>query len=99
MYSCLVQDRDLSTELNVTVDVIDRNSVRPCRQETRLNVTWPETAPGTRALGECPQQYAGRAKRSCGMKDRGWPVWDDPDFSGCANEVLRREAVDKVSTY
>lgn len=92
-YSCLVQDRDLSTELNATVDVLDARLVSPCPAVRHLGVAWPAAAPGTAALAECPAGYAGAARRRCAPLERGRAAWGAADFSGCQHRRVREEVV------
>ncbi|XP_063921163.1 uncharacterized protein LOC135135989 isoform X2 [Zophobas morio] len=89
-YSCLVQDDSVSSEVMVNIHVVDPHLVRTCPPEYSLNVTWPETAPDTDSLQECPKGYAfpGFVRRSCTLNDGLRPIWRLPDYSHCTSERL-----------
>ncbi|KAH0815829.1 hypothetical protein GEV33_006961 [Tenebrio molitor] len=95
-YSCLVQDDAISSEVMVEIHVVDPHLVRTCPQEYYLNVTWPETAPDTDSLQECPKGYAfpGFVRRSCTLNDGLRPIWRQPDYSQCTSEQLYKIGMD-----
>lgn len=90
-FSCLVQDETvLWSEHNILVHVVDRQRVRTCGGERHQRLLWPETAPGTDNVQECPQDdYQGHARRACSLRDdTGQPTWQRPDYSGCTPRRL-----------
>ncbi|RZC38042.1 uncharacterized protein BDFB_006490, partial [Asbolus verrucosus] len=95
-YSCLVQDDAISSEVMVEIHVVDPHLIRTCPQEYHLNVTWPETAPDTDSLQECPKGYAfpGYVRRSCTLNDGLRPIWRQPDYSQCTSEQLYKISFD-----
>ena len=95
-YSCLVQDDSVSSEVMVNIHVVDPHLVRTCPPEYSLNVTWPETAPDTDSLQECPKGYAfpGFVRRSCTLNDGLRPIWRLPDYSHCTSERLYKIGAD-----
>ncbi|KYB25425.1 uncharacterized protein LOC100142542 [Tribolium castaneum] len=95
-FSCLVQDGPISSETSVDIHVVDPSSVPTCPPEYSLNVTWPETAPDTDSLQECPKGYAfpGFVRRSCTLNDGLRPIWRQPDYSQCTPEQLYKIGLD-----
>ncbi|XP_044268389.1 uncharacterized protein LOC123013719 isoform X2 [Tribolium madens] len=95
-FSCLVQDGPISSETTVAIHVVDPSLVRTCPPEYSLNVTWPETAPDTDTLQECPKGYAfpGFVRRSCTLNDGLRPIWRQPDYSQCTPEQLYKIGLD-----
>lgn len=89
-YSCLVQDDAVASEVLVEINVVDPSLVRTCSPEMYLNVTWPETAPDTDSLQECPKGYAfpGFVRRSCSLNDGLRPIWRQVDYSHCTSDQL-----------
>lgn len=89
-YSCLVQDEVAATEVSIQVDVIDRAVVHTCHGEKHMNILWPETAPGTQSVQECPKGFTGVVRRWCVLHDFEKSVWQLPDFSMCTADFLTR---------
>lgn len=89
-YSCLVQDDAISTEKVVEIHVVDPFLIRTCPENNTLNITWPETAPDTDSLLECPKGYIfpGFVRRSCVLNDGLRPIWLLPDYSRCTSTQL-----------
>ncbi|KAF5306155.1 hypothetical protein FQR65_LT07431 [Abscondita terminalis] len=94
VYSCLVQDEVTSSEVSIQIDVIDRNLIHTCRGEKTMNILWPETAPGTQNIQECPKGFIGTVSRWCLLHDFDKSTWQLPDFSLCTAEYLHRIDVD-----
>ncbi|XP_065172081.1 adhesion G protein-coupled receptor B3-like [Atheta coriaria] len=88
MFSCLVQDSAVWAEQSILVNVIDSELIKTCAGERHLKLLWPETAPGTESLQECPVGYAGVARRACNLRETGHPVWYLPDFAGCHSDRM-----------
>lgn len=88
VYSCLVQDEMVSSEMSILVNVVDRNYVLTCPGEKHMDVLWPETAPGSENIQECPQGFAGTARRSCSLQQARQPQWLLPDYSSCLADEL-----------
>lgn len=88
MFSCLVQDSAVWAEQSILVNVIDSELIKTCAGERHLKLLWPETAPGTESLQECPGGYAGVARRACNLRETGHPVWYLPDFAGCHSDRM-----------
>lgn len=93
MYSCLVQDEVTSSEVSIQVDVIDRTLVRTCRGEKHMNILWPETAPGTQSVQECPKGFIGVVTRWCILHDPEKSIWQLPDFSFCTANSLHESEI------
>lgn len=54
-----------------------------------MDVLWPETAPGSENVQECPRDYSGVARRSCRLQQTHQPSWLLPDYSSCtANKLI-----------
>ncbi|XP_017769646.1 PREDICTED: uncharacterized protein LOC108557575, partial [Nicrophorus vespilloides] len=87
-FSCLVQDSAVWAEQSILVNVIDSHLIKTCPGERKLKLLWPETAPGTESLQECPAGYSGVARRACNLRDAGQPTWYLPDFAGCTPTKL-----------
>ncbi|XP_023311270.1 LOW QUALITY PROTEIN: uncharacterized protein LOC108910229 [Anoplophora glabripennis] len=87
-YSCLVQDETTSSEQGVPVYVVDREGVYTCPAEKFLGMFWPETAPDTNSILDCPKGYSGAAKRYCSLRDGRKPAWTLPSFSECTHRDL-----------
>uniref|UniRef100_A0AAR5PIR0 Ig-like domain-containing protein n=1 Tax=Dendroctonus ponderosae TaxID=77166 RepID=A0AAR5PIR0_DENPD len=85
-YSCLVQDRTTSSEKSIQIYVLDRKEVHTCSVEISYDLSWPETAPDTDYLQECPRNYNGIISRRCMLNDGKNPKWDIPDFSKCTSK-------------
>ncbi|KAF5298135.1 hypothetical protein FQA39_LY02559 [Lamprigera yunnana] len=90
VYSCLVQDEVTSTEVGIQIDVVDRNLIHTCRGEKTLNILWPETAPGTQNIQECPKGFSGTVQRWCVLHDADRSLWQLPDFSLCVADYLQK---------
>ncbi|KAK4875869.1 hypothetical protein RN001_012291 [Aquatica leii] len=90
IYSCLVQDEVTSTEVSIQIDVVDRNLIHTCRGEKTLNILWPETAPGTLNIQECPKGFTGTVSRWCVLHDVEKSLWQLPDFSSCTADYLQK---------
>ncbi|KAB0802106.1 hypothetical protein PPYR_04292 [Photinus pyralis] len=88
VYSCLVQDEVTSTEVSIRIDVVDRTLIHTCRGEKSMNILWPETAPGTQNIQECPKGFTGSVKRWCVLHDAEKSLWQLPDFSLCTADAL-----------
>ncbi|KAJ8964500.1 hypothetical protein NQ314_004788, partial [Rhamnusium bicolor] len=88
-YSCLVQDETTSSEQDVPVYVVDREGVYTCPGEIFLEMLWPETAPDTNSILDCPKGYVGVAKRYCSLRDGRRPAWGLPNFSECTHYDLQ----------
>ncbi|XP_071057708.1 uncharacterized protein [Onthophagus taurus] len=89
-FSCLVQDELVSSEMSISVTVVyGEDPILTCPGESHLDVLWPETAPGTESLQECPREHSGVARRFCGIRDTGRPIWQMPDYSDCTPIALR----------
>ncbi|XP_012282702.1 uncharacterized protein LOC105700951 [Orussus abietinus] len=85
VYTCNVAHRSMA----VRVEVVNRTIIPLCISELSWGLRWPETAPGSDALLECPRHFLGRrVTRLCAMKDATTPEWQLPDFSGCLYESL-----------
>ncbi|KAL1490851.1 hypothetical protein ABEB36_011536 [Hypothenemus hampei] len=93
-YSCLVQDVSTSSERSIDVIVIDRAGVHTCPNESSYDVHWPETAPDTDFMQNCPKDYLGTVSRRCMLNDGKHPTWNIPDFSYCTakhmNEIFEK---------
>lgn len=48
-----------------------------------MGAAWPETAPDTESILDCPRGYFGMVKRYCALKDGHRPAWDMPNYSEC----------------
>lgn len=88
-YSCLVQGDSLHGEKIIDIHVVDREGVRTCPRNFYINLLWPETAPNTYSIQECPKGYMGVAFRSCSLRDERRPVWGMPDYSDCTHSILQ----------
>uniref|UniRef100_A0AAR5P0P9 Ig-like domain-containing protein n=1 Tax=Dendroctonus ponderosae TaxID=77166 RepID=A0AAR5P0P9_DENPD len=88
-FSCLVQDSLTSSERSIQVHFLDKQ-VHPCSNETKYGLIWPETAPDTEYVQECPKDYSGIISRKCMLRDGKTPAWGAPDFSQCTGEFLRK---------
>ncbi|XP_061938231.1 uncharacterized protein LOC107995896 isoform X2 [Apis cerana] len=85
IYTCNVADKFMS----VRVQVVNRTLIPICLKEKSWGLSWPDTAPGSEALLECPQHFVGKTvSRLCSMKDATTPEWQIPDFSFCLFEPL-----------
>ncbi|XP_016770576.1 uncharacterized protein LOC410154 isoform X1 [Apis mellifera] len=85
IYTCNVADKFMS----VRVQVVNRTLIPICLKEKSWGLIWPDTAPGSEALLECPQHFVGKTvSRLCSMKDATTPEWQIPDFSFCLFEPL-----------
>ncbi|XP_050505456.1 uncharacterized protein LOC114338937 [Diabrotica virgifera virgifera] len=89
-YSCLVQGSKVSSEKVVSVYVVDRKGVYTCPAGLFLEMLWPETAPDTNSILNCPKGYSGLATRYCALKDGRKPAWGLPSFSECTHHELGR---------
>lgn len=89
-----MQDEITSTEVSIQVDVVDRSFIHTCRGEKHMNILWPETAPGTQSVQECPKGFTGVVKRSCVLHDSEKSVWQLPDFSMCTADSLLKIDMD-----
>ncbi|KAJ8918647.1 hypothetical protein NQ315_013153 [Exocentrus adspersus] len=89
-YSCLVQDETTSSERGVSIHVVDRKGIFTCPGETFLGMQWPETAPDTDTILDCPKGYSGAAKRNCALRDGRKPAWTLPNFSECSHGDLEK---------
>ncbi|KAF7283416.1 hypothetical protein GWI33_000645 [Rhynchophorus ferrugineus] len=87
-YSCLVQDSITSSEKVIHVHVLDREGVHTCPNETSYDLIWPETAPDTDYVQECPKDFSGTVVRKCLLRDGRIPAWEKPDFSHCTYKTL-----------
>lgn len=92
-YSCLVQDgvtAAATSERTVSIKVIGRHSMVPtCSSSEAIGgATWPETAPDTECLLDCPEGYTGIATRYCSLWDSTKPRWRKPNYSGCLHRQL-----------
>lgn len=75
--------------MSVHVQVVNRTLIPICPKEKSWGLIWPDTAPGSEALLECPQHFVGKTvSRLCSMKDATTPEWQMPDFSFCLFEPL-----------
>lgn len=85
IYTCNVAHKSMS----VRVEVMNRTLIPICFKENSWGLQWPDTAPGSEALLECPRYFVGRrVSRLCSMKDATTPEWQIPDFSSCLYEPL-----------
>lgn len=84
-----MQDEVTSTEEKIHVDVIDGSAIRTCKGEKNIDVLWPETAPGTQSVQECPVGYTGTVRRSCVMQETDNPSWQVSDYSMCTADRLK----------
>ena len=85
IYTCNVADKSMS----VRVEVVNRTLIPICLRGKSWGLIWPDTAPGSEALLECPQHFVGKkVSRLCSMKDATTPEWQTPDFSLCLFEPL-----------
>ncbi|CAK9815543.1 Adhesion G protein-coupled receptor B3 [Anthophora plagiata] len=85
IYTCNVADKSMS----VRVEVVNRTLIPICPREKSWGLMWPDTAPGSESLLECPQQFVGKkVSRLCSMKDATTPEWQTPDFFSCWYEPL-----------
>ncbi|XP_030761910.1 adhesion G protein-coupled receptor B3-like [Sitophilus oryzae] len=87
-YSCLVQDSTTSSEKVIHVYVLDREGVHTCPEESSYDLVWPETAPDTDYVQECPKDFSGIVVRKCSLRDGKKPAWEKPDFSQCTHRTL-----------
>ncbi|XP_071577926.1 uncharacterized protein [Temnothorax nylanderi] len=85
IYTCNVAHKSMS----VRVEVMNRTLIPICFKAKSWGLQWPDTAPGSEALLECPRYFVGRrVSRLCSMKDATTPEWQIPDFSSCLYEPL-----------
>ncbi|CAD1472988.1 unnamed protein product [Heterotrigona itama] len=85
IYTCNVADKSMS----VRVEIVNRTLIPICLRGRSWGLTWPDTAPGSEALLECPRHFVGKkVSRLCSMKDATTPEWQTPDFSSCLYEPL-----------
>ncbi|XP_017878424.1 uncharacterized protein LOC108624011 isoform X2 [Ceratina calcarata] len=85
IYTCNVADKSMS----VRVEVVNRTVIPICLRDKSWGLLWPDTAPGSEALLECPLSFTGKkVSRLCSMKDATTPEWQTPDFSSCLYELL-----------
>lgn len=85
VYTCNVAHRSTS----VRVEVVNRSAIPICRKELAWDLEWPETAPGSTALLDCPPNFVGPSvSRICAMKNATTPEWQVADFSACLYEPL-----------
>ncbi|XP_067210955.1 uncharacterized protein [Linepithema humile] len=85
IYTCNVAHKSMS----VRVEVMNRTLIPICVNGISWDLQWPDTAPGSEALLECPRYFVGRrVSRLCSMKDATTPEWQIPDFSSCLYEPL-----------
>lgn len=68
--------------------VLDREGVHTCPKDRNYDLEWPETAPDTDYVQDCPKEYTGIVTRKCLLKDGKNPIWGIPDFSQCTSRVL-----------
>lgn len=69
-----------------------------CSNETKFNVRWPPSSPGSPILADCPPRYQGQSLRICEQRDFGQPIWLTPDFSSCISDTLV-DVNNDVSTF
>lgn len=75
--------------MSVRVEVMNRTLIPICLDGMSWGLQWPDTAPGSEALLECPRYFVGRrVSRLCSMKDATTPEWQIPDFSSCLYKAL-----------
>ncbi|XP_015178454.1 PREDICTED: uncharacterized protein LOC107067443 isoform X1 [Polistes dominula] len=87
IYTCNVAHRSMS----VRVELTNRTLVRICPKEISWAEKWPDTAPGSEALIDCPRHFVGpKVSRLCSMRDATTPEWLMPDFSNCLYEPFIR---------
>ncbi|XP_053981534.1 uncharacterized protein LOC128877913 isoform X1 [Hylaeus volcanicus] len=85
IYTCNVAYNSMS----VRVEIVNRNMIPICVKGESWGLYWPDTAPGSEALLECPKYFVGnKVSRLCSMKDATTPEWQTPDFSSCFYEPL-----------
>ncbi|XP_032679024.1 uncharacterized protein LOC116847766 isoform X2 [Odontomachus brunneus] len=85
IYTCNVAHKFMS----VRVEVMNRTLIPICLDGKSWGLQWPDTAPGSEALLECPRYFVGRrVSRLCSMKDATTPEWQIPDFSSCLYKAL-----------
>ncbi|XP_014468540.1 PREDICTED: uncharacterized protein LOC106741243 isoform X3 [Dinoponera quadriceps] len=85
IYTCNVAHKSMS----VRVEVMNRTLIPICLGGKSWGLQWPDTAPGSEALLECPRYFVGRrVSRLCSMKDATTPEWQTPDFSSCLYKAL-----------
>ncbi|KAH1027771.1 hypothetical protein HUJ05_001219 [Dendroctonus ponderosae] len=84
-----IEDSLTSSERSIQVHFLDKQ-VHPCSNETKYGLIWPETAPDTEYVQECPKDYSGIISRKCMLRDGKTPAWGAPDFSQCTGEFLRK---------
>lgn len=85
IYTCNVADKSMS----VRMEVVNRTLIPICLKGKSWGLDWPDTAPGSEALLECPEHFIGKkVSRLCSMKDATTPEWQIPDFSSCLYEPL-----------
>ncbi|XP_011869208.1 PREDICTED: uncharacterized protein LOC105562756 isoform X2 [Vollenhovia emeryi] len=85
IYTCNVAHKSMS----VRVEVMNRTLIPICFKMESWGLQWPDTAPGSEALLECPRYFVGRqVSRLCSMKDATTPEWQIPDFSYCLYKPL-----------
>ncbi|XP_011168055.1 uncharacterized protein LOC105201654 [Solenopsis invicta] len=85
IYTCNVAHKSMS----VRVEVMNRTLIPICFKAKSWGLQWPDTAPGSEALLECPRYFVGRrVSRLCSMKDATTPEWQIPDFSSCLYKPL-----------
>ncbi|KAL0105494.1 hypothetical protein PUN28_016868 [Cardiocondyla obscurior] len=85
IYTCNVAHKSMS----VRIEVMNRTLIPICFKTKSWGLQWPDTAPGSEALLECPRYFVGqRVSRLCSMKDATTPEWQIPDFSSCLYEPL-----------
>ncbi|XP_066246025.1 uncharacterized protein [Euwallacea similis] len=87
-YSCLVQDSTTSSEKSIQIYVLDREGVHTCPEEVTYDLIWPETAPDTDCIQDCPKDYSGIVSRRCMLSYGRTPKWGIPDFSQCTSKFL-----------
>lgn len=69
--------------------MVNRTLIPICPRAKSWGLIWPDTAPGSDALLECPQYFVGKkVSRLCSMKDATTSEWQTPDFSSCLFEPL-----------
>lgn len=86
VYTCNVAHHSAS----VRIEVVNSSLVPVCPADFGWGLDWPLTAPGSRAVVDCPQGHRGpgHATRLCAMKDSVSSEWELPDFSKCLYEPL-----------
>ncbi|XP_068086168.1 uncharacterized protein [Anabrus simplex] len=88
VYTCLVQGSLESQSISTRVEVVNSSVIPLCPRDHTLGVAWPRTAPAQYAIENCPNHYAGHARRLCSLKDTNVAKWHIPDFSFCVPSAV-----------